>query len=963
VTDILPSQVGRIVPKVELAFGADVSDPAGWVWTDVSDRLFAQSATIKRGRADESSRVQPTDVGFELDNPDGHLTPDNAMSPWWPNVARNTPCRVLVRAGKPYLALPGSTGAYVSTPDAASLDITGDIWLAAEFTVDRWFQPLAQTLPGKWRETGNQRSYMLQVDAQGRPRIITSPDGTLASQVIVAAPEGVPQPAGGTVAIGVQLDVNNGAGGRTARFYVAPSRLGPWEPLGDPVTQAGTTSIFAGTAPLEVGSRTDGTIEVLAGEVRWAEVRSAPTIGTPATGTVVANPDFTIQTPGDTSFADTAAVPKVWTVNGDAEITDWRRRFVGQLSEIAPSWPYGDLSDPNNLDQVPGEARVDVTMAGILRRMQQGAKPIQSTLRRKISSPQVAPFITAYWPCEDGTSASRLVSPMPGVPTIKFGSNLRPGSDSTLAASETLPSVSSGTVGYVSGQIPGGSSTQWAVEMMVRIPTPATDPAFTRILTVDSLGSARQWRVFINNIVLQVIAVDGDGNEVENNATSIAGAAPVIFDHWFLFRLNATQSGGNISWGWTIVPIPEVGFSPGAAANQVDAFAGTLGRVTAVGNFVAAPPDGFSFGHIIVQSGLNLGWLAGADTAWGGETASHRFYRLCTEEQIPVSIVGDNTVTQFFRGNPELSEPMGPQRPAPLLDLFQECADTDLGMMFEQRTHPALVFRTRRSLYNQPPSLTLDAATDDITHPFLPVLDDQRLRNDVTVTRPGGSSARVTTDPPPAPGDLYDVDIEANVLLDEQLEQQASWRLHLGTWPGMRYPSASSELTVAPHLIDDWLDLDLGDRITVDHLPPQHPADTVDVLVEGYAEALSPTRWTPEMTCSPGGPWQVGVLDGDGTPDTDLARLDAEGSSLFNPIGDDDDALATGDAFGAVWTIDADYYPLLLEIGGEVIEAGAPANAFGLQAFINCTRSVNGVTKSHPAGTPVHVAQPLRLAL
>jgi hypothetical protein len=950
----------QIETRVEIAPGADLTAvPSSWPWVDITRRqvagsrttVYQQSFSLKRGAGNEAERAQPASIGFTVDNPDGAITPDHPMSVWWPDIKQGMPCRVSVRQdGLPrHLALPGVTGAYASTPDAASLDITGDIWLAAEFTPDRWFQPLAQTLVGKWRETGNQRSYMLQIDANGRPRIITSPDGTIPNQVIVTASVGVPQPMAGPVAIGVQLDVNNGASGRTARFYVAPSRLGPWEPLGDPVIQAGTTSIFAGTAPLEVGSRTDGTLELLAGSLRWAEVRSAPTIGTPATGTVVANPNFTIQDVGDSSFADTAAVPKTWTINGTAEITDWRTRFVGHIDELNPRWPSGNL---------PGNTEVEISASGFLRRMQQGAKPIQSTLRRKIGSPQLASFITAYWPCEDGSGASRIASPIPGVPTIKFGSNLRPGSDSTLAASEALPSVSSGLVGYVSGQIRGGSSTQWAVELLCRIPTPETDPASTRILTVDSLGTARQWRVFINSTVLRVIAVDGDGVEVENNATVLG---PEVFDHWFLFRLNATQSGGNIAWGWTIVPIPEIGFSPGGGGTA-DSFAGTLGRVTAVGNFVTAPPDGFSFGHIVVQSGLNLGWLAGADTAWGGETAAHRFYRLCIEEQIPGSIVGDNTVTQFSRGNPELSEVMGPQRPALLLDLLQECADTDLGMMTERRS-TGLAFRTRQSLYNQTPRLELDYSQGHVIEPFRPTSDDQRKRNDVTVTRPGGSSARATTDPPPPPADLYEDDPEVNVLLDEQLKQQAAWRLHLGTAPGMRYPGISPELAFQQQLIDDWLDAGEGDLVRVTNLPPEHPPGDVDLLIEGSDDNWSQQGWAPQLNCGPGAPWQVGVLDGDGTPDTDLARLDDDTTTLGAPIDADDTGIATSTAFGAVWTADADYYPMLLDIGGEIIRANGATNFFGVHTFSPCDRSVNGVVKSHPAGVPVHVAQPIRLSL
>ncbi|WP_228995433.1 hypothetical protein, partial [Streptomyces sp. DH8] len=48
------------------------------------------------------------------------------------------------------------------------------------------------------------------------------------------------------------LDTDNGAGGFTARFYWARSMDGPWTPVGDPILSTPATTIYAGTAPLEI---------------------------------------------------------------------------------------------------------------------------------------------------------------------------------------------------------------------------------------------------------------------------------------------------------------------------------------------------------------------------------------------------------------------------------------------------------------------------------------------------------------------------------------------------------------------------------------------------------------------------------------------------------------------------------------------------------------------------------------
>src|SRR5690606_40098352 len=62
---------------------------------------------------------------------------------------------------------------------------------------------------------------------------------------------------------------------------------------------AGASSIHAGTADVIVGGDSGLTGFSLLGSVAWLEIRDG------IDGTVVANPDFTAQEPGATSFVDT----------------------------------------------------------------------------------------------------------------------------------------------------------------------------------------------------------------------------------------------------------------------------------------------------------------------------------------------------------------------------------------------------------------------------------------------------------------------------------------------------------------------------------------------------------------------------------------------------------------------------------------------------------------------------------
>jgi hypothetical protein len=206
------------------------------------------------------------------------------------------------------LRLVDVAGTYASTPNHASLQITGDFSLRIGLDLRSWTDGFQQ-LVTRYGSAGA-ISYALNVDSSGIPRLQWSADGT----TVLTAPAsqglaGVSQ----MLWLRGDLDVNNGAAGRTATFYTGPTRSGPWTALGSPVIQAGVTSVFAGPsgAPLEIGSRGGGLTQTIRGAVYGAEVRNSA-------GTVVADPDFTVQQVGATGFTDTTG--KTWSVNGSAKL-------------------------------------------------------------------------------------------------------------------------------------------------------------------------------------------------------------------------------------------------------------------------------------------------------------------------------------------------------------------------------------------------------------------------------------------------------------------------------------------------------------------------------------------------------------------------------------------------------------------------------------------------------------------
>lgn len=254
----------------------------------------------------------------------------------------------------PGLLLPGASGAFASTPDDPALDITGDIDLRCDASLDDW--SVVQNLVAKYEATGDNRSYRL-LTSSGLLRLEWSPDGTIASRLDAESTVTVPAGPGEQLAVGATLDVDDGSGGWVVTFYTAPSNAGPWAQLGTPVDNAGggTTSIFAGTATLNVGAAlNDGSSNPASGTIHAAEVRDG------IDGTVVADPDFTAQPSGTASFDDDAG--RTWTVNGTAEIATFETDSItpslgGEVWLKSIQYPFLNRELPRVLRRDPSIGR------------------------------------------------------------------------------------------------------------------------------------------------------------------------------------------------------------------------------------------------------------------------------------------------------------------------------------------------------------------------------------------------------------------------------------------------------------------------------------------------------------------------------------------------------------------------------------------------------------------------------
>ncbi|MFF2773345.1 hypothetical protein ACFVU3_00410 [Streptomyces sp. NPDC058052] len=121
---------------VQAGFGYAATDGFDIVWTDLTPWVKVAGGgkvSITRGASDERAETQTGTLSLQLTNADGRFTPGSAASPYYPNVRRNTPIRVLstVLGGINYLSDPGFTvndngwdGIDGDEPDLVMLDTT-----------------------------------------------------------------------------------------------------------------------------------------------------------------------------------------------------------------------------------------------------------------------------------------------------------------------------------------------------------------------------------------------------------------------------------------------------------------------------------------------------------------------------------------------------------------------------------------------------------------------------------------------------------------------------------------------------------------------------------------------------------------------------------------------------------------------------------------------------------------------
>lgn len=934
--------MARPFPQVEVRYSG--------AWHTVTQDVYSgEEITTSKGRKNWAAVADPSEMTIPFIQHEsayatgaggakmiGRYSPRNPLSDLFGLIGRNTPVRLRLGTARPRLRLPGSALAAASTPDVAALRLTGDQRFEILVKPRSW-RPLGGAgLARRYQVGSNQRAWALWLNESGTLSYRPSPDGsTFATRTSGAA---VPDD-GAERWLAVWIDVNNGASGNTVGFETSPDGV-TWTALGANVVTAGVFAMHPAQAPFELGRVWDPvasgiSITPLDGEIGAMRYRS----GILPSSTIVSSVDFrTADTDARTITDDQG---RVWTLTNAAYISDSSIRFAGE----AAAWPQ---------DWTAAEAgpRVSVaTIAGALRRAQKTVSPLQSSLRRDLSS---RANVVRYYPLEERSGAVRFGAGLAGdtsylTPTdtaeVKAGAN-----GDMFVASDPLPTFGEGEV---AGNFPAYSpNVAQRLIWLVGVP-PAGMATDRHLMRVYTSGTAARWEViYAAGGGLRFRCYDDEGAAIFDHGptASALDGAPHMMSLWL------EQQGANLFFQLARWPVGGTGaFVPDEGTLPTR----TYNRIVRVQLGTTSGLEGTVMGHVALLNGdVHSIWdaIGSSLIGWAGETGTDRLLRLGTDEGFPVRLQGAGDTPQ-----------MGPQRSRTFVELAREVPATDLGMFGDAGDDSgSLTYRPARSIMGRAPVLTIPYAL--LVPPPLPVDDDQGTVNRVTVKSANGieftaedTTSTMSTLPPPAGVGLYDQSVDINAHTAEGAEGNAWWRLALGTVDASRWPELAFVLD-KPELaayVDAILAVKLGDIIRITDLPAGVPPGPVDLIVDAIGDKITRALHTVLFTCGPAYPWgSTNVWAAATGAPAGVARWESLATVRNNTTSSTQTNIIMTITDGRFWTTAAADFPFDIMFGGERMTVTAIAAPSGSTQTFTVTRGVNGIVKSHPTGTVVRLAEP-----
>lgn len=596
---------------------------------------------------------------------------------------------------------------------------------------------------------------------------------------------------------------------------------------------------------------------------------------------------------------------------------------------------YGGIASWTPQRAIKGDAWTQARAGGTMRRLGRGKDPLRSALRRFIAGQSPV----AHWSFEEG-AASEFISLTSGSGTA-FRRYLFSGAGTFEPGTGELAAWS-GTGGLLRGVVTieafvgmANSPTQWAVDFIVKGDSLSGGDVMSLIMDGPAGDGSDSWQIDMYASLEEIdIFEPGAGSNANTYAglfdgsaqrhvrfAAVQDGADVDYTLYIDGEVIVTDTAGTI----TLQPIRHILFSPGEGGVSVGDLV-VWGTPPAIADAYEA-----AIGHL-------------------GETTANRFTRLCTEEGITSSVVGDADDC------PE----MGPQFPDTLANLLREIETTDDGFIYDLRDDAGLGMRTGRSCWNQDAVLALDWNAYEIGPPSDPVVDDLNVRNDVTAARRSAGTARAVRESGPlnvqAPEDddegvgRYTHQVDVNPFSDLVVPDYASWHLHRGTVDETRWPAVTVDLVATAGV--DVSGVEIGDRLTIANVPAELSPDTVSLVILGWAETIGTHTRRITFNCAPESPLHIAEVEHSLYATVGSSATYRRSSVITN--------VQTSITFtieeGPDWVFETAFDIL---VGGERMTVTAIAAASGTypartQVF-TVIRSVNGVVKSHPVGAKVEL--------
>jgi hypothetical protein len=799
----------------------DVQLELDGTWTSLTDDTLADGysrvradhgVVISRGKGFLEQRTPPTQCSVRINNSDGKYSRVNPRSPLWGQLGINTRMRVIA---KPYETHIEYLDRYLQDKalfalDSATLDFTGDMEIRLDMHL-RYPLKRGHVLVAKYLTSGDNRSYLLSTTNVGNVQFYWSPDGTFANRRVVTSSEPIPA---GRFTLRVQFDADNGAGGISVTFYTGPTIDGPFTQLGNVVSSAGTSSIYSGTADVEIGSANGGFtgltgLYLIQGKVYG--IRLYDDIA----GTLAAEGDFTGLEFDATSVSDGTTT---WNVTGTSYIGSDKIRCAVEI----PSWPIVQDSTGTDITST-------LTGYGLLKSLNEGAQTLASPMTEYYQSVSNL----GYWPCEDKTEATSIAAAVANTRSAN-ASNISFASVTELPGSDAVMSVVEGST--ASGVFPFQAN-------------PSGDYAFTFTYYADQSPSVPvdMIRLTTNNYNVEFTlgTVGYDITFTTPNGTTLdtdgslygTGAEP---GNVVVFVLEMEQSGGTVDWvvNWRILDT-SVGY---ALTGSFSANAAIMRGWSIPGLPDSSGLNTLSISHIAGINNIDT-YLESAHLAsfngYNGESVTSRLTRLCSKNEIDLRIIGVTTS----------ADKCGPQPIDTLIGIFDDTVNVGRGILTEQRDRHGLLYMTRSYLENQTP---VSFAYDASVAVQIKLKDNPTIINDVIARRVEGSYYRAITTTGnrsvEAVGRAYQFDNEFNVQRDPALQNIAEWIRHIGSWDDIYYETV--DLNLARNAIqDDGILLnsiiaqDIGNTMEITNLPDYLPIRPASLFIERYLETLNRFEW------------------------------------------------------------------------------------------------------------------------